>query len=129
VDKVHIQDDWVFGACPLSCIQTTRETGSVPKNVVFWDVTPCRFCVRRRFGGTRRLHLQGRIIHERGTSMLLNDVSSPNEAASNEREISESTRMLVESAEALFEALFRRSSLGLRKTTTLNQDACLRAEI
>jgi hypothetical protein len=34
------------------------------KNAVFWDVTPCRSCVNRRFGGTYRLHLQCRIIRE-----------------------------------------------------------------
>jgi hypothetical protein len=28
------------------------------KNVVFWDVAPCRYFVNRRFGGTYRLHLQ-----------------------------------------------------------------------
>jgi hypothetical protein len=22
------------------------------KNAVFWDVAPCRYCVKRRFGGT-----------------------------------------------------------------------------
>jgi hypothetical protein len=32
------------------------------KNAVFWDVTPYRSCVNRRFGGTYRLHLQGRKI-------------------------------------------------------------------
>jgi hypothetical protein len=39
------------------------------KNAVFWDVVPCRYCVNRRFGGTYRLHLQGRKIRERGTSV------------------------------------------------------------
>jgi hypothetical protein len=39
------------------------------KNAVFWDVPPCRSCVNRRFGGTYRLHLQGRKIRERGTSV------------------------------------------------------------
>jgi hypothetical protein len=29
------------------------------KNVVFWDVAPCRYFVNGRFGGTYRLHLQG----------------------------------------------------------------------
>jgi hypothetical protein len=29
------------------------------KNAVFWDVAPCRYFVKRRFGGTFRLHLQG----------------------------------------------------------------------
>jgi hypothetical protein len=39
------------------------------KNFVFWDVALCRSCVNRRFGGTYRLHLQGRKIRERGTSV------------------------------------------------------------
>jgi hypothetical protein len=39
------------------------------KNEVFWDVASCRSCVHRRFGGTYHLHLQGRNIRERGTSM------------------------------------------------------------
>jgi hypothetical protein len=31
----------------------------------FWDITPCRqFKVHRRFGGTCRLYLQGRIIRQ-----------------------------------------------------------------
>jgi hypothetical protein len=39
------------------------------KDAVFWDVAPCRSCVNRHFGGTHRLHLQGRKISERGTSV------------------------------------------------------------
>jgi hypothetical protein len=39
------------------------------KNAVFWDLAPCRSCLNRRFGGTYRLHLQGRKIRERGTSV------------------------------------------------------------
>jgi hypothetical protein len=39
------------------------------KNAIFWNVAPCRSCVNRRFGGTYRLHLQGRRIRERGTSV------------------------------------------------------------
>jgi hypothetical protein len=30
------------------------------KKAVFWDVARCRNGVNRRFGGTYRLHLQGR---------------------------------------------------------------------
>jgi hypothetical protein len=44
-------------------------TNSEMKNVVFWDVALCRSCVNRRFRGRYRLHLQGRNIRERGTSM------------------------------------------------------------
>jgi hypothetical protein len=39
------------------------------KNAVFWDVAPCRSCVNRRLKGKHRLHLQGRKIRERGTSV------------------------------------------------------------
>jgi hypothetical protein len=39
------------------------------KNVVFWDVAPCRSYVNRRFGGTYRLQLRGRKMSERGTSL------------------------------------------------------------
>jgi hypothetical protein len=39
------------------------------KDFVFWDVAPCRSCVSLRFGGTYRLHLQGRKIREWGISM------------------------------------------------------------
>jgi hypothetical protein len=39
------------------------------KNAVFWEVAPCRSSVNRRFGGTYRLHLQGRKIRERETSV------------------------------------------------------------
>jgi hypothetical protein len=35
-------------------------TAVTMKKAVFWDVAPCRYCVNRRFGGTYRLHLQGR---------------------------------------------------------------------
>jgi hypothetical protein len=34
-------------------------------NVVFWDVATCESYKNRRFGGTCRLHLQGRKIRER----------------------------------------------------------------
>jgi hypothetical protein len=36
----------------------TFEQNNRKKNVVFWDVTLCRYFVNRRFGGTYR-HLQG----------------------------------------------------------------------
>jgi hypothetical protein len=41
----------------------------LPKNAVIWDMAPCRYCVKRRFGGTYRLRLQGRKIRERGTNV------------------------------------------------------------
>jgi hypothetical protein len=44
-------------------------TAVTMKNVVFWDVALCTWCVNRRFGGTYRLHLQGRKIREPGTSV------------------------------------------------------------
>jgi hypothetical protein len=39
------------------------------KYTVFWDVAPCRSCVNRRLRAKYRLHLQGRKIRERGTSV------------------------------------------------------------
>jgi hypothetical protein len=39
------------------------------KNAIFWDMAPCRSGVNRCFGGMYRLHLQGRKIRERGTSV------------------------------------------------------------
>jgi hypothetical protein len=41
------------------------------KNAVFWDVSPCRSCVNRRFSGNYRLHLQVRRIRERGISVRM----------------------------------------------------------
>jgi hypothetical protein len=43
-------------------------TAVTMKNAVFWDVTPCR-SLNRRFGRIHRLHLYGRNIRERGTSV------------------------------------------------------------
>jgi hypothetical protein len=44
-------------------------TAVTMKNSLFWDMVPCRSCENRRFGGTYSLHLQGRKICERGTSV------------------------------------------------------------
>jgi hypothetical protein len=44
-------------------------TAVTMKNAVFWDVAPCRSYVNRRYGGTFCLHLQGKKIRERGTSV------------------------------------------------------------
>jgi hypothetical protein len=44
-------------------------TAVTMKNAVFWDVSPCRSCVNRRFGGICHLHIQGRKIRERETSV------------------------------------------------------------
>jgi hypothetical protein len=51
------------------CIYVRFEvfTAVTMKNAIFWDMAPCSSCVNRRFGGTYRLHLQGRKIRERGT--------------------------------------------------------------
>jgi hypothetical protein len=51
------------------CIRFEAFTGVTMKNVVFWDVALCSSCFNRRFGGTYHLHLQGRRIRERGTSV------------------------------------------------------------
>jgi hypothetical protein len=36
-------------------------TAVTMKNADFWDVASCRSCVNQRFGGTIRLHFQGRL--------------------------------------------------------------------
>jgi hypothetical protein len=42
-------------------LQQTRRTSKILKSTIFWDITPCSpLSVNRRFGGTYRLHLQGR---------------------------------------------------------------------
>jgi hypothetical protein len=51
-------------------IVTFMTTKDILKNAVFWDVALCRYFVNRRLGGTSRLHLQGRKIRERGTSVI-----------------------------------------------------------
>jgi hypothetical protein len=53
----------------FKCGRTFFWLGNSLKTAVFWDVTLCRSCVNRCFGGTYRLHLQGRKISERGTSV------------------------------------------------------------
>jgi hypothetical protein len=50
-------------------IKTKRKVNKKVKNAVFWELAPCRFCVNRRFRGMYRLHLQGRKIRERETSV------------------------------------------------------------
>jgi hypothetical protein len=55
-------------------------TAVTMKNVVFWDVALCRSCVNRCFGGTYRLHLQGRKIRERG---IRNSLQPPAHAGSS----------------------------------------------
>jgi hypothetical protein len=44
-------------------------TAVTMKDAVFWDVAPRRSYVNGHFGGTYRLHLHGRKIRERGTSV------------------------------------------------------------
>jgi hypothetical protein len=40
-------------------------TAVVMKSTIFWNITPCSpLRVNRRFGGTHRLHLQGRKISQ-----------------------------------------------------------------
>jgi hypothetical protein len=51
------------------CVGFEVFTAVTMTSAVLWDVAPHRSCVNRRFGGTYRLHLQGRKIRERGTSM------------------------------------------------------------
>jgi hypothetical protein len=44
----------------------------VLKSIFFWDMTPCSaLSGTRRFGGTYRLHLQGRRIIQQSSELLL----------------------------------------------------------
>jgi hypothetical protein len=94
----------------------------------FWDVAPCSSCVNRRFGGTYRLHLQGRKIHEQGTSVsrwLQTDVpllqgSRPHRLAA----ISHHPPALLTAASELFRQSQSRVRVTLRLTVychTANQ--------
>jgi hypothetical protein len=47
----------------------TRETDIHLTNAIFCDVAPCISCVNRSVGGKYRLHLQGKKIRERETSV------------------------------------------------------------
>jgi hypothetical protein len=42
---------------------------SMLKNAVFWNVALCKSCANIRFGGTYRLHLQGRKLREQGANV------------------------------------------------------------
>jgi hypothetical protein len=53
----------------IQCVRFEAFTAVTMKNIVFWDVALCTSCFNRLFGGMYRLHLQGRRIGERGTSV------------------------------------------------------------
>jgi hypothetical protein len=48
----------LYVACVNSNIIANTIVGV--KNIIFWDVESCGFIINQRFGGTCRLHLQGR---------------------------------------------------------------------
>jgi hypothetical protein len=51
-------------------------TAVIMKNAVFWGMASCNSSVNRRFGGTHRLHLQGRKIREPETRWLQTQLMS-----------------------------------------------------
>jgi hypothetical protein len=56
----------------FSCVGLEFLTPVVIKSSVFWDMTPCSpLKTNRRFGGTCRLHLQGRRIQQNSACYLL----------------------------------------------------------
>jgi hypothetical protein len=59
VSRVWIRDHVEQGC---TCIRFEGFTAMTMKNIAFWDVAPCGSGLNRRFGGTYRLHLQGRWI-------------------------------------------------------------------
>jgi hypothetical protein len=69
-EVVVAQSRYYPGICLDRLSKTTKTyvgfevlTAVVMKSTVFWDITPCnRLRVIRRFGGTYRLHHQGRRI-------------------------------------------------------------------
>jgi hypothetical protein len=70
--------DLYFALCAENAEHVNKEvfyvrfevfTALTRKSAVFWDVQLCRSCVNQRFGGIYRLHLLGRKICERGTSV------------------------------------------------------------
>jgi hypothetical protein len=63
-------------------------TAVTMKKAVFWDEVQCRYCVNRRFGGTYRLHLQGRRqeeIRERTRVSRCNRLLAPCRVCVNRR--------------------------------------------
>jgi hypothetical protein len=66
------------GPCYSSVLgSTTILTTEEVKKAVFWDVSPCRSGVNQRFGGTYRLHLQGRgEIRKSAREASIRDVKS-----------------------------------------------------
>jgi hypothetical protein len=68
------------------------------KNAVFWDVAPCSSCMNRRFGGTYRLHLQGRKIRERVTSVS-KWLNTPSHAGSLLMDVSTLKMVVIRSCE------------------------------
>jgi hypothetical protein len=52
--------NWIRGKT-LRSTRANKETVTALKSISFWNVTPCSLLsCNRRFGGTYRLHLQGR---------------------------------------------------------------------
>jgi hypothetical protein len=82
-----------------SCIYVRFEvfTALIMKNAVFWDVALCRSCVNRLFIGAYRLHLHGRKIRERGTSV--SRLKPPTPAGGSLADFSTLTREAIRSSE------------------------------
>jgi hypothetical protein len=55
----------------LNRSESRRVWGSCGGGCGFWDVAPSRYCENRRFGGSCRLHIQGRKNCERGTGLTV----------------------------------------------------------
>jgi hypothetical protein len=49
----------------------TKSHGICLKNGVFWDVTLCGSCKKRRFGGTKRFHHQGNRVNANVPASLI----------------------------------------------------------
>jgi hypothetical protein len=58
-----------FFTTTLFLVRSEVFTAVTMKNAVSWDMASCSSCVKRRFGGTYRLHLQSTKIRERESSV------------------------------------------------------------
>jgi hypothetical protein len=98
-------------------------TAVTMKNAVFWDVAPCTSCVNRRFGGTYRLHLQGRKIRE-------NSLQPPADAGSSIADFSALKMEAIRSSETSVHTICTRRHIPedeilLYNTLfTMNQNYC-----
>jgi hypothetical protein len=71
--QMRVQEDMYVSGSSVQIILTTMRM-LIIKSINFWDIMPCSpMSVNRRFGGTYRLHLQGRKNKRQETSKQAGD--------------------------------------------------------